>query len=238
MTYKFNVLVIEDDININHFLTKLLTSHGYKVISATCGKEGLALTTSQCPDIIIIDVLLHDIDAIDIIHQVRTWSSNPIIVVSACTDVPKKVLALDSGADDYITKPICSEELLARIRTSIRHSNKLYIHSPLFIRPYYAKGLCLDFAKRVITLHNKIIHLTPIEYKIVSFLAQNSGKIMSYSSIMSNIWGPFGEENNIILRVNMANIRRKLRSHSTETKYIFTETGMGYRMLEDEPDSR
>ena len=173
----------------------------------------------------------------DIIQEVRTWTSTPIIVISARSSEKEKVLALDQGADDYITKPFGTSELLARIRTSLRHSNRLYTSDSLYIRPYRYEDLVLDFSKRELTLNKEPIHLTPIEYKIVSYLAQNSGKVMTYASIISNVWGPYADDDNKILRVNMANIRRKLEKDPAQPKYIFTEVGVGYRMQEDSAEN-
>lgn len=231
---KFNVLVIEDERNICDFITKTLTSHGYHAVSANNGASALSLITSLCPDVILLDLGLPDIDGMEIIQEVRTWSDNPIIVVSARTQEEDKVLALDAGADDYLSKPFGTSELLARIRTSLRHSNKLQKGLNFSQKPYYAKGLKIDFYKRTISIDGNPIHLTPIEYKIVAFLAQNSGKVMTYSAVMNNVWGPYAESDNKILRVNMANIRRKLEKKPAEPIYIFTEVGVGYRMTDDE----
>lgn len=232
MNSSFQVLVIEDEKNINNFITKILTSHGYKVINAYSGKEGLSFLSSQCPDITILDLGLPDVDGITIIQKVREWSSSPIIVVSARIHENDKVQALDAGADDYITKPFGTSELLARIRTSLRHSTKLNTGAPLANRPYQALGLSIDFMDHLITLDGKRVHLTPVEYKIVAFLAKNCGKVLTYSAIMQDVWGPFMDEDNKILRVNMANIRRKLEKNPGAPQYIFTEIGVGYRMLE------
>lgn len=234
MNPKFSVLVIEDEKNILDFIVKSLTAHNYKVTAAATGNEALSLITSLCPDIILLDLGLPDMDGCKIIETVRTWSSIPIIVVSARTQEDEKVHALDLGADDYLTKPFGVPELLARIRTSLRHSNRLNNGSELYKKPYRAKELEIDFLKRKITLSGQAIHLTPIEYKIVAYLAQNSGKVMTYSTIMNNVWGPYAESDNKILRVNMANIRRKLEMNPAEPVYIFTEVGVGYRMLDDE----
>lgn len=161
--------------------------------------------------------------------------SVPIIVISARTQEHEKVEALDAGADDYITKPFGGSELMARIRTSIRHSNRLAKDSSLYARPYQSKGLVLDFEKRIVTVDGKEIHLTQIEYKLLSLLAKNSGKVLTYSFIIGEIWGPYADDsNNQILRVNMANIRRKIEENPAEPIYVFTEIGIGYRMLEDE----
>ncbi len=237
MNAKFSILIIEDELHILNFIRKVLTSHDYKVLSASSGKTGLDIISSQCPDLILLDLGLPDMDGVDIIKKVREWSSCPIIVISARTAEHEKVLALDCGADDYITKPFGTSELLARIRTSLRHSNKMDTDSPLFIKPYHAKDLTIDFEKRLITLNDMEVHLTPIEYKIVACLAKNSGKVVTYSAIMLDVWGPYSDTDNKILRVNMANIRRKLETNPAEPTYIYTELGVGYRMREDECDS-
>ena len=144
------------------------------------------------------------------------------------------VSSLDLGADDYITKPFSTNELLARIRTSLRHSNRVVTNDSVSEKPYAALGLKIDFMKRIITRDGEPIHLTPVEYKIVAYIAKNSGKVITYSSILKNVWGPNMDENdNKILRVNMANIRRKIEPNPAEPTYILTELGVGYRMLED-----
>ena len=215
---KFSILIIEDEKNIQHFMSKILKRHDYRVFCADTGTEGLELVRSQCPDIILLDLGLPDMDGSEIISSVRTWSSTPIIVISARTAEDEKVRALDLGADDYITKPFGTSELLARIRASLRHSNRLMTDSELYIRPYRCGDMILDFSKRLLTIEGKEVHLTPIEYKIVACLARNSGG------------------DNKILRVNMANIRRKLEKDPAQPRYIFTEVGVGYRMAEDEEE--
>lgn len=233
MYQKISVLIIEDEKSICDFIGKTLDSHECKVTAANNGKDGLALITSSLPDLVLLDLGLPDMDGMDIIRKTREWSSLPIIVISARTQEKEKVQALDAGADDYITKPFGTFELLARIRTAIRHNNKLSDDSQNANRPYAADGLTIDFERRLVTLHGKEIHLTRVEYKIVSLLAKNSGKVMTYDTLIDQVWGPYADDNNRILRVNMANIRRKIEENPGEPKYIFTELGVGYRMLED-----
>lgn len=233
MYQKISVLIIEDEKSICDFIGKTLDSHEYKVTAANNGKDGLALITSSLPDLVLLDLGLPDMDGMDIIRKTREWSSLPIIVISARTQEKEKVQALDAGADDYITKPFGTFELLARIRTAIRHNNKFSDDSQNANRPYAADGLTIDFERRLVTLHGKEIHLTRVEYKIVSLLAKNSGKVMTYDTLIDQVWGPYADDNNRILRVNMANIRRKIEENPGEPKYIFTELGVGYRMLED-----
>ena len=234
MLQKLSILVIEDEKSICDFITKTLNAQNYKTTSAHTGKDGLAILTSALPDLVLLDLGLPDMDGLDIIQQTRRWSSLPIIVISARTQEREKVAALDAGADDYITKPFGTDELLARIRTAIRHSNKIMTDSMNNNRPYSAKGLTVDFDKRLVTVYGNEIHLTRVEYKIVSMLAKNSGKVITYSSLIDQVWGPYADDNNRILRVNMANIRRKLEKNPGEPVYIFTELGIGYRMIEDE----
>lgn len=233
MEIKDRILVIEDDKSIRNFLRAVLEANSYDVIMANTGIEAYSLITSQCPDLVILDLGLPDMDGMDIIRKTREWSSLPIIVISARTQEKEKVQALDAGADDYITKPFGTFELLARIRTAIRHNNKLSDDSQNANRPYAADGLTIDFERRLVTLNGKEIHLTRVEYKIVSLLAKNSGKVMTYDTLIDQVWGPYADDNNRILRVNMANIRRKIEENPGEPKYIFTELGVGYRMLED-----
>ena len=233
MYQKISVLIIEDEKSICDFIGKTLDSHEYKVTVANNGKDGLALITSSLPDLVLLDLGLPDMDGMDIIRKTREWSSLPIIVISARTQEKEKVQALDAGADDYITKPFGTFELQARIRTAIRHNNKRSDASQNANRPYSADGWTIDFERRLVTLRDQEIHLTRVEYKIVSLLAKNSGKVMTYDTLIDQVWGPYADDNNRILRVNMANIRRKIEENPGEPKYIFTELGVGYRMLED-----
>ena len=234
MTHKLSILLVEDEKNICDFISTSLSAQDYRISTAHTGKEALPIITSQCPDLILLDLGLPDMDGMEIIRQVRTWSSVPIIVLSARTQEQEKVRALDLGADDYLTKPIGTSELLARIRTALLHSNRLNTDSPLYKRPFHAKGLTIDFEKHLVSVDGKDVHLTQIEFKIISLLAQNSGRVMTYDTIISNIWGPYADDDNSILRVNMAHIRRKLEQNPAEPQYVFTEIGIGYRMIEDE----
>ena len=233
MYQKISVLVIEDEKSICDFISRTLELNNYKVTAANTGKDGLAVITSSLPDLVLLDLGLPDMDGNDLIRKTREWSGIPIIVISARTQEKEKVEALDSGADDYITKPFGRSELLARIRTAMRHSNRIGTGEQTGMS-YKAKDLVVDFNKRLITLKGEEVHLTRVEYKIVSILAQNSGKVITYDSLINQIWGPYAGDNNRILRVNMANIRRKIERNPGEPEYIFTELGVGYRMIEDE----
>jgi len=228
------ILIIEDEKNIRNFMISVLTAEKYQVISSGSGKEGISQAASQCPDLILLDLGLPDMDGLDIIAKIRSWSCVPIIVISARAQENDKVKALDLGADDYITKPFGNSELLARIRTAIRHSLQMQSGSLSANRPYCSKGLCIDFEKHIVTRDKVEIHLTQNEFKIVSLLARNCGKVLTYDQLLQHIWGPYSENDNTILRVNMANIRRKLEPNPAEPIYIFTEIGIGYRMAEED----
>ncbi|MBS5283947.1 MAG: response regulator transcription factor [Clostridiales bacterium] len=230
MILKENILIIEDEKNICSFIERILEPQGYRVASASTGKEGIQFLATGRFDLILLDLGLPDMDGLDLIEQVRSWSSTPIIVISARTLERSKVAALDLGADDYLTKPFGTAELVARIRTALRHSQN---HCSRQVSRYEAGDLVIDFERRLVKVKGQEVHLTQIEYKLVSLLAQNAGRVMTYESIISKIWGPFADNDNQILRVNMAHIRRKLEENPAEPKYIFTEIGVGYRMRED-----
>ncbi len=230
MNHKTTILLIEDEKTICQFITTSLEGANYRVVSANTGTEGLSLAASLCPDVILLDLGLPDMDGMDIIARIRSWSMIPIIVISARSKEQEKVKALDLGADDYITKPFGNSELMARIRTSLRHTgNKAGI-----TQLYKAGDLVINYEKHAVTIKGEEVHLTQIEFKLLSLLSKNSGKVLTYSYIMEHIWGPYIDSNNQILRVNMANIRRKIEKNPAQPQYIFTEIGVGYRMIEAE----
>lgn len=229
MNNSIHILLIEDDRSASSFITAALSENGYRVITALTGKEGMSLAASLCPDVILLDLGLPDIDGCDVLRQLRSWSSISIIVISARTREQDKVLALDLGADDYITKPFGTAELMARIRTSLRHSRTAAPD-----RIYRAAGLKINFGKRLVCIDGAEIHLTQIEYQLLSLLAENSGRVLTYKFLMNTIWGPYMDGSNQILRVNMANIRRKIEKDPAQPQYVFTEVGIGYRMRENE----
>ena len=233
---KISILLIEDEKSISDFIVRTLELNGYSVMAERTGRDGLARITSSLPDLVLLDLGLPDIDGIDVITETRKWSAMPIIVISARTREKEKVEALDAGADDYVTKPFGTSELLARIRTSLRHLNNMGSDTGSIRKTYISKDLLIDFEKRLVTLKGEPVHLTRMEYNIVSILAKNSGKVITYDSLINALWGPYAGDNNRILRVNMANIRRKIEENPGEPEYIFTELGVGYRMREDEGD--
>lgn len=226
---KANIVIIEDEKNICNFIETVLTPQHYHVTCAFTGAEGLKQIHAGKPDVVLLDLGLPDMDGMEIIEQVRAYSLVPIIVISARTMEHSKVAALDLGADDYLTKPFGTAELLARIRTALRHSRK----SEQECTRYEVGGLLIDFERRLVKVKNQDVHLTQIEYKLVSLLAQNAGRVLTYETIISKIWGPYADSDNQILRVNMAHIRRKLEDNPAEPQYIFTEIGVGYRMREE-----
>lgn len=231
MTNKQTILIIEDEKHIGNYMETIVIANQYKALRAMNGLQGLSLCTSHHPDLILLDLGLPDIDGMEVLQRIRGFSNIPVIVVSARNQEREKVEVLDGGADDYITKPFGSEELLARIRTALRHSARVASIAPQE-QKYSREGLEIDFEKRLVTLNGKEIHLTQIEYKLVSLLAKNAGKVLTYDYILKDIWGPYADTDNQILRVNMANIRRKLEKNPAEPFYIFTEIGVGYRMKE------
>jgi two-component system KDP operon response regulator KdpE len=228
---KITVLIVEDEKNICDFMSSVLQSNHYKVLTAYSGREAITIATSHCPDVILLDLGLPDLDGLEILKRIRSWSNAPIIIISARTQEKEKVLALDAGADDYITKPFGTEEMLARIRTALRHNVKLSANNSA--KRYSVLDLVIDFEKRAVYLENKPVHFTQIEYRILCLLAQNAGKVLTYDHIITEIWGPYAGGDNQILRVNMANIRRKIEKNPADPQYIFTEVGVGYRMIEE-----
>lgn len=232
---KHKILIIEDDKGITKLLTTTLVANGYDVITASTGKDGLDLISSHCPDVILLDLGMPDMDGMFIIEKVREWTSTPILVVSARTDENDKAAALDMGADDYLTKPFSSVELLARIRAAIRHTRTSAENSDLAVKGVYKVGeLTVDYKKHRVFVSGEDKHLTPNEFKIVALLGQHAGQVLTYNFIVKKLWGPNLNSDNKILRVHMANIRRKIEPNPASPVYIFTEIGVGYRMAEDE----
>ena len=233
MEIKYKILIVEDEQRISNFMSAILSANNYETITAATGKEARSMISSHCPDLVILDLGLPDMDGIDIIKYVREWTQLPIIVVSARMHERDKVQALDAGADDYITKPFCTSELLARIRTALRHSrtpggNDAIAQNGLFT----AGDLTIDYNKHHVLIGGENVKLTQNEFKIVSLLGIHAGKVLTYDYILKELWGPGASGNNQVLRVHMANIRRKIEKNPAEPQYIFTEVGVGYRMVE------
>lgn len=235
MPRKQKILIVEDEHSIGSFLKTILEANDFEVLSARDGRHAYALVTSHCPDAVLLDLGLPDMDGMKILERIREWSTMPVIVVSARTHERDKVEALDAGADDYITKPFGTSELLARIRTAIRHAGSSGGASSES-GAFHAGGLSVDYDKRRVFVEEQDAHLTQNEYKLVSLLSRYAGKVLTYDFIIREMWGPAAYEDNQILRVNMANIRRKIEKNPAAPQYIFTEVGVGYRMVEpDDP---
>ncbi|MBR4475046.1 MAG: response regulator transcription factor [Oscillospiraceae bacterium] len=233
MIVRDKILVVEDELTISNLIRTILTANGYEVITAVKGSEALSMISSHCPELIVLDLGLPDMDGVELIRSVRSWTNLPIIVVSARSYDRDKVQALDLGADDYLTKPFSSAELLARVRVAIRHTrmgapDSAHVHSGKFT----AGNLTIDYDKHQVLVDGKNCHLTQNEYKIVALLARYAGRVLTYDFLLQELWGPQNQGGNQILRVNMANIRRKIEKNPAEPQYIFTEVGVGYRMVE------
>ena len=226
---KYTILVVEDDKPVRTLITTTLKANGYRFIEALTGEEAILQATSHNPDIILLDLGLPDMDGVEIIRKVRSWSNVPIIVISARSEDSDKIDALDSGADDYLTKPFSVEELLARLRVTQRrlamlgaeHADTVFVNGSLRI----------DYAAGCAYLDGNELHLTPIEYKLLCLLAQNVGKVLTHTYITQKIWGNSWENDIASLRVFMATLRKKLESAPDSPQYIQTHIGVGYRML-------
>lgn len=233
MEVRDRILIVEDDKSIRNFFRAILEANNYDVMMATTGTEAYCLITSQCPDLVILDLGLPDMDGVKILERLREWSAMPVVVVSARTGEKDKVEALDLGADDYITKPFGTSELLARVRTAIRHSRSSYTTPDgALTGKFSAQGLVIDYDKHRVYVNDRDANLTQNEFKLVGLLGKYAGRVLTYDFLIKEIWGPNMENNNRILRVNMANIRRKLEKNPAQPQYIFTEVGVGYRMID------
>ena len=230
---KFRILSIDEEKEVQYYLKRMFIQKGYKFFAAQSGKDGITQITNGCPDLVLLDLILPDMDGMDILKEIRAWSSMPIIVVSARTHETDKVEALDMGADDYISKPFGTSELLARIRAAIRRfrgtnksqDGKQYLS-------FLNGKLIIDHDKHRVFIDGEDANLTQNEFRLVSLLGKYSGKVLTYDFIIKEIWGPNMTGDNRILRVNMANIRRKIEENPGNPQFIFTEVGVGYRIVE------
>lgn len=227
------ILVVEDDKPIRNFICVSLETQGYKVLETQHGKTAISLVSSHNPDIIIMDLGLPDIDGIDVITRIRPVTKATIIVVSARGLDREKVEALDSGADDFLTKPFSVAELLARIRVAFRHMNQASQSESDASAVFIIGDLKIDFDKRHVFLDNEEIHLTPIEYKLMLLMTRYVGKVLTHKFILNEIWGSYSGNDTQSLRVFMANIRRKIEKKPAEPRYILTEVGVGYRLVDE-----
>ena len=224
------ILIVEDDAPIRNLITTTLKAHEYKYLTAQNGENAIMQASSHNPDIVLLDLGLPDLDGIEVIKKIRTWSEMPIIVISARSEDNDKIEALDAGADDYLTKPFSVEELLARIRVTTRRLSVL--HSAMQSDSLFTNGnLKIDYAAGCAYINDNELHLTPIEYKLLCLLSQNVGKVLTHTFITQKIWGAAWENNVASLRVFMATLRKKIEIEPDSPQYIQTHIGVGYRMM-------
>ena len=229
------ILVVEDDKSVNNLITTILKTHGYRYLTAMNGATAVIEASSHNPEIVLLDLGLPDTSGVEVIKRIRSWSNMPIIVISARTEDKDKIEALDAGADDYLTKPFSVEELLARLRVSLRRvrydSEKVDEAASI----YQNGGLKIDYAAGCTYQNGKEIHLTPIEYKLLCLLAQNTGKVLTHNYILNKIWSSALPSDTPSLRVFMATLRKKIEPDPSHPRYIQTHIGVGYRMIR-QPD--
>ena len=229
---KYKVLVVEDDNTIAGLIQAVLEANGYQVLHAERCRQGILMVSSHVPDLVILDLGLPDADGMEFICTVRTENTVPILVLSARTDERDKVSALDLGANDYITKPFGTAELLARVRAALRITrHNLQASAPG--STFQLEDLLIDYDRRQVSIGGNVIHLTQTEYNIMAFLSQHVGKVMTYSAIIRSIWGTMDNGSTKKLQVNMANIRKKLGCTPGDSRYVVNELGVGYRMLDE-----
>jgi two-component system KDP operon response regulator KdpE len=222
------VLVVDDEQPIRRFLRVTLTSQAYTVIEAASGQEALSVAATQKPDIIILDLGLPDIDGVEVTRLLRQWTQIPIIILSVRGSESDKIAALDAGADDYLTKPFGVGELLARLRAALRHAVQT-ANEPVFT----SGNLKVDLARRLVTISEREVQLTPTEYELLGVLVNHAGKVLTHRHLLHEVWGAeYGEEFHM-LHVNISNLRRKIEPDPARPKFIITEPGVGYRLRTD-----
>lgn len=224
------ILTIEDEPQMRKLLRVSLESNGYRWLDAATAKEGIAQAASHNPDLVLLDLGLPDLDGLEVTQRLREWSRTPIIVISARGQEDDKVKALDAGADDYLTKPFGVNELLARIRVALRHASSAGGSSPII----ELGALRLDLERREVNVRGHEVHLTPIEYKLLAYLAQHAGKVLTHRQILNAVWGPNLSEHSHYVRVHMAELRKKIEANPARPEWLVTEPGVGYR-LRDRP---
>ncbi|HSF31803.1 MAG TPA: response regulator [Candidatus Tectomicrobia bacterium] len=223
------VLIVDDEPQIRRFLKTSLSAHGYRVIEASCGREAIALTATERPDLVLLDLGLPDMDGLEVIHRLREWSTVPIIVVSVRGQEAEKVEALDGGADDYVTKPFGMGELLARLRAALRHRLQAEVEEPVF----RTGGLTVDLLRRVVTVDGREVKLTPKEYDLLRLLVTHAGKVITHQQLLREVWGPGSVYETHYLRVYIGQLRQKLEPNPARPHYLLTESGVGYRLRLD-----
>ena len=224
-----NIIVIEDEQQIRRFIITSLENADLQVHSAETGQQGLIEVGTRKPDTVVLDLGLPDMDGIEVIQQIRSWSTVPIIVLSARTDEAEKVKALDAGADDYLTKPFGSAELLARIRAQLRRRS-LAVEGKSNNGLYSFGEITVDLPKRQVFRSSELVHLTPIEFRLLGILIRNAGRVVTQRQLLKEVWGPTYVESSHYLRIYMGHLRQKLEEDAAQPKYLITETGVGYRL--------
>jgi two-component system KDP operon response regulator KdpE len=225
------ILLVEDELSLRKFLAASLASAGYGVDEAATGQQGLRHAAQQPPDLVILDLGLPDMDGQEVLRQLREWLAAPIIVLSARDQEQQKITALDNGADDYLTKPFSTQELLARIRVALRHSARTGVESAA--STFELDELKVDFSARRIFVRGEEVHLTPNEYKLLTVMTRNAGKVLTHRQLLKEVWGPQRVDETHYLRVFMANLRRKLEAEPARPRYLLTEQGVGYRFASE-----
>ena len=228
------ILVVEDDVPVRNLITITLKTHGYRYLTAGTGDGAVIETSSHNPDVVLLDLGLPDMDGVDVIRKIRTWSNLPIIVISARSEDTDKIDALDAGADDYLTKPFSVEELLARLRVVERRMALMNDEAQIAESVYTNGRLRIDFAAGCAYMGDKELHLTSTEYKLLCLMAKNTGKVLTHTYITQKVWGSSWENDIASLRVFMATLRKKLESEPDAPQYIQTHIGIGYRMIKAE----
>jgi two-component system KDP operon response regulator KdpE len=221
-------LLIEDEPQMRRFVRASLTSRGYRLVEAATAREAMQIATSESPELILLDLGLPDGDGIELTRRFREWTRVPIIVISARGMEEDKVAALDAGADDYLTKPFGVNELLARIRVALRHAQQAASATPSAV--VEIGPLRIDFSRREVFVSDREVHLTPIEYKLLALLAQNSGKVLTHRQILRDVWGVSYATQTHYVRVHMAELRKKIEADPARPQLIVTEPGVGYRL--------
>lgn len=228
------ILVVEDDTSVRNLITTTLKAHEYRYLTAPNGQSAILEASSHNPDIVLLDLGLPDMDGVEIIKKIRTWSNMPIIVISARSEDTDKIDALDAGADDYLTKPFSVEELLARLRVTQRRLSMMQKVSPAEAVVFVNGKLRVDYVAGCAYLNEEELHLTPIEYKLLCLLTRNIGKVLTHTFLTQSIWGNSWDNDIASLRVFMATLRKKIEKEPNSPQYIQTHIGVGYRMLKVE----
>jgi two-component system KDP operon response regulator KdpE len=223
------ILIVDDENAIRRYLRAALSAQGYEVIEAATGKEALTAVVANHPDLIILDLGLPDMDGVEVTQQIRVWSEVPIIILSVRDHERDKVTALDAGADDYLSKPFGTGELLARLRVSLRRTRK-----PPAEMTFQQDDLLIEWDRRVVHHQGKAVALTPTEYELLRTLVRNAGRVLTHHFLLKSVWGAGYEEDLHILRVNLSNLRRKIEPDPTRPRFILTEPGVGYRFKADD----